>query len=105
MDCSTRISFGKHRGKLLTEIPVGYLRWVLANCSSVSPALRDEIRYVIQADDSAEEPTALVIPTLVGSWYRKLAAEFHPDKGGTHEAMKAVNRCRDVLLEMAGVAS
>ncbi len=102
MDSNTRLPFGKHRGKLLADIPISYLEWVLGNCDNASPALRAEIKRVIDADESAKPTAAIAIPTLVGSWYRKLAAEFHPDHGGSHEGMKAINRANELLLEMAG---
>jgi hypothetical protein len=94
------ITFGKHKGKRLDEVPQSYLRWLLAECSSVSPAMRDEITKLL-----GDKPnTTGLVPQFVGDWYRQLAREFHPDKGGSHEAMKAVNRGRDLLLQLSGVA-
>jgi hypothetical protein len=37
---------------------------------------------------------------LVSQWYRSLSREYHPDLGGSHEAMKAVNRGRELLLQL-----
>jgi hypothetical protein len=95
------ISFGKHKGKRLDELPQSYLRWLVKECSSLSPHMRDEIEKLLGGEKSSA--TGLV-PQIVGDWYRQLAREFHPDKGGSHEAMKAVNRGRDLLLQLAGVA-
>jgi hypothetical protein len=36
--------------------------------------------------------------------YRQLAREFNPDKRGSHDSMVAVNRARDLLIEMTGGA-
>jgi hypothetical protein len=96
--------FGKHRGKPLEQVPLSYLRWVLENCDSATPSLREEISRVIRRQQRDTESTTLAIPSLAARWYRQLAGEFHPDRGGSHEGMKAFNRARDLLLEMAGAS-
>ena len=93
--------FGRHRGKPLEEIPADYLEWILDNCTNLTPRLRSAIGRTL---GNAESPsTGVAIPTLANAWYRKLSLEFHPDRGGSHDAMKAVNRGRELLLQMAGV--
>ncbi len=37
------MSFGKHKGKLVSEVPRGYLRWTVANVSRMNPELRATI--------------------------------------------------------------
>ena len=38
---------------------------------------------------------------IIGTWYRRLAREFHPDlRCGSNAEMKAINRARDLLLEL-----
>jgi hypothetical protein len=97
--------FGKYRGTPIDRVPESYLRWCIANCSNLSLYLRMEIERYLSLTSQPQQPaTAMVDPTMVDSWYRKLAREFHPDLGGSHDAMKAVNRGREVLLELAGVA-
>ena len=96
------LHFGKHRGKPLADIPISYLRWVIENCDGITPSLRREIESILYQSPKRE---SLALPSLVSPWYRKLAVEFHPDRrGGSHEAMVAVNRARDLLLEMVGAA-
>jgi len=90
------MTFGKHRGKRLENIPKDYLLWVLDNCSP-QPTLLRAIKQVLGLSD---EPTTAISTDIVGPWYRKLAMEFHPDQGGTHQAMKVVNRCSELLAEM-----
>lgn len=98
--------FGKHRGKPLEDVPLSYMQWALENCSSVTPALRAEMERLLRGDHDREHEreSAISIPTLASQWYRQLACEFHPDRGGSHAAMVAINRGRDLLLELAGVA-
>ena len=96
--------FGKHRGKPIQNVPGDYLRWVLKNCSNATPQLRRAIERELRPD----VPPSRTVPSvqfaeLVPVWYRKLAMEFHPDKRGSHDGMIAVNRAKDLLVEMAGV--
>lgn len=41
------LSFGKHKGRRLAEVPTGYLRWVLRNCRDVkaAPAIRNYLKH------------------------------------------------------------
>jgi hypothetical protein len=98
-----RMPFGKHRGEELSEIPDDYLVWCLDNCDSMSPTLRKAIEAHLKIEES---DTAIVsVATIVPEWYRKLAMEFHPDRrGGSHEGMKAVNRAKELLIELAEVS-
>ena len=96
--------FGKHRGKPICNIPADYLRWVLKSCDNATPQLRRAIEHELRPN----VPPGRAVPSvkfaeLVPVWYRKLAQEFHPDKRGSHDAMIAVTRAKDLLVEMAGV--
>jgi hypothetical protein len=99
--------FGKHRGKPLSEIPIQYLAWVLENCVNASPYLREEIRRILsaEAESTVKQADALCSLGLVSQWYRLLSMEFHPDRGGSHEGMKAINRGRELLLQMMEAAA
>lgn len=101
MEHTTRMPFGKYRGKPLEDVPRNYLKWLLANCENASPALLAEVHFLVSGDEPASK-TAIAIPAVAAKWYRTLASEFHPDRGGTHEAMKVVNRANDLLYAICG---
>jgi hypothetical protein len=51
-------------------------------------------------------PTPPVLSeSLIAGWYRRLALKYHPDRGGSHEAMKIVNDACDQLRKLTGVGA
>jgi len=97
------MTFGKHRGKHLRDIPADYLVWCLDNVSTLQPTLRREIRIRLGIQTGPQPNNLPVVARVLDPWYRQLAREFHPDCGGSHASMKAINRARELLVELAGV--
>lgn len=102
-----RMPFGKHKGKSLGSIDVGYLAW-LANESEIRrkhPKLIRAVEAVLSGDVTVDpvRDDCIVIPrSRFNSWFRKLTARFHPDvrhDGGA--AMTALNTARDELVTLA----
>lgn len=54
-----RMTFGKHLGRPLDQVPRGYLRWVAANVAGLEPALADAIGKAISGQPVPDEPPAL----------------------------------------------
>ena len=48
-----RLSFGRHRGKRLDEVPTTYLVW-LVKLPDLSPEVRDTIRCFLYDDDQRD---------------------------------------------------
>lgn len=93
--------FGKHQDQPLNAIPTSYLRWLLTIDLSewLEDAVRDELELRGIRDSSNTEEKRQ--PKLdVSGWYRKLSLRFHPDRGGSKEAMQAVNVAKELLEEM-----
>lgn len=49
----TRLSFGKHKGRPIANVPTDYLVWVLTNVASLSHTERRAIRLVLDAEEAA----------------------------------------------------
>jgi hypothetical protein len=123
-----RMPFGKYRGELLARIPEDYLRWVLEHADP-DWRLRDAIQASLRArawnrarsgrgDGSAPTRTekeyveAMLkgfdriaeyrqeVQVALKTTYRELALRHHPDRGGSHEAMVAVNEMYERLNEL-----
>jgi hypothetical protein len=49
-------------------------------------------------------PAPLVdLPSVIKTWYRALCLDYHPDRGGSHEAMVAITDAKERLERMVGV--
>lgn len=98
-----RMPFGKFKGQRLADVDTGYLEWLLENC-----ALRESLKSAVKAELDRREwnqsPDPLhsseITTDIVNTWHRRLAVKFHPDKGGSHAAMVAVNAGRDLLMQL-----
>jgi hypothetical protein len=100
-----QMPFGKYRGWELDEIPEGYLIWVLDNCRNIAPTLRRLIQRRLGLLDEPRQATpAPDWQGAVQQWYRQLTLDFHPDRGGSTEAMQAINEAYDRLRKVLGLS-
>jgi len=93
--------FGKYRDQPIDEVPTGYLRWLL------SIDLWPDLRYAVEEELELRRegfergPKQTPAPVVdVAGWYRQLSLRFHPDRGGSKEAMQAINVARELLEKM-----
>jgi hypothetical protein len=127
--------FGKYRDYELDEIPEDYLEWLLEN-ADLRPrllyAIEGSLRLRARRRDWARSATAAHSPSswdqlraalaalarerafreqlqeVLKTTYRELALRHHPDRGGSHEAMIAVNEMYERLnglLQLRAVSS
>lgn len=92
--------FGKFSGLDLADIPGDYLSWLMK--IDLREPLRSEARSEYWRRISwQEERQRTAVSTLdagrVKQIYRELAFKWHPDQGGTKEAMQAVNEFYELL--------
>jgi uncharacterized protein (DUF3820 family) len=102
----TRMPFGKYKGIEIPELPSNYLLYALETFD-----LPEELTMVLTTtlyDRLVSLPNCGVyfenIVLKVGieehkikAAYKALTLKYHPDKGGSHEAMQAINEFRDLL--------
>ena len=96
-----RMPFGKYIDHLTSELPGDYLLWLWENCDlhgQLADAVWEEIEgRGLESSDREDMPS----PGFdADRWRRKMGAEFHPDRGGSKEAMQAINRGYELILEM-----
>src|SRR6202045_1778297 len=103
-----RLYFGKHKGCLLRDVPTSYLEWILREGTFDEDLLTDvddelwnrtEAQYGGNANNSHEARPPAKWDEVLAKWHREMVLRFHPDRGGSHEAMKAINVAADRLRE------
>lgn len=122
-----KMPFGKYRGKRLISIDSEYLTYVLQG-EEVDADLRRAILYELDRRGETPPEESEVKPEekpkkkmdvkkpevevthvspmgqrLAGDVrviFRNLALQYHPDRGGTAEAMKALNELHDQVQEL-----
>ena len=103
-----RMPFGKWRGYELDEIPLTYLQWLWANAElkgGLSDAVYEAIQYQQEQIErrqyySPAMPTTKVDAVQIQKIYRNLAMKWHPDKGGNHAAMQALNEFYEQIKQI-----
>ena len=90
-----RMPFGKHKGQLFSNLPDEYLEWLMT-LGDLKPETRRAVEFELAS--RAPEPGSLL--DVVNAGYRSLAMKYHPDHGGKHEQMQALNASVEALRKM-----
>lgn len=90
--------FGKYRGVEVADLPKSYLQWLWANVELRGP-LEAEVARALHGPDYCDAPPEVIEPGKVKKVYRELAVKWHPDHGGSNEAMAALNEFYELLQE------
>lgn len=96
--------FGKYRGVRVTELPFNYLEW-LTSIELLEP-LRANVKqeYARRLLDQSKYEGKIdltVVDEIISVGVRTLARTHHPDVGGDHQKMVAINNAADWLREKA----
>lgn len=81
-----RLPHGRHRGRLLTEVPIDYLVWLADEHSSptVRALARQALRLGEEADEDGTEPSralaAVALPGITYRWWQAMRGEFDEDR-------------------------
>jgi uncharacterized protein (DUF3820 family) len=105
------MSFGGHKGQHVAEVPGDYLVWYLTECQYLNTGLRHAIEQELERRSTQARTngqsyaggTLADLPGIIRMWYRELVLVHHPDRGGSHEAMVAINNAHERLKELTGV--
>jgi hypothetical protein len=93
------LNFGKFKGWRVDEVPLSYLTWLFESLTG-KPELREAARAEIHRRVSGYElDTEPLNMERVKRVYRTLAMEFHPDRGGSHMAMQAINAFYEAIRQ------
>ena len=90
--------FGRYSGLPLADIPSSYLSWLLG-----LDDLREPLKsaawaeYRRRVDAQGGQAVSTLDADAIKTVYRTLALKWHPDRGGTTEAMQAVNEFYEAL--------
>lgn len=98
--------FGKYKGVEILELPSNYILYALETFDlpeeltiSLTQIFYDRLINLPNCGGYFENMVLFVgaEPAKVKSIYKALTLKYHPDKGGSHEAMQAINEFRDLL--------
>jgi hypothetical protein len=96
--------FGKYRGCFISELPLEYLDWLLDQEFIRNP-LRSTLEREFEKRLHSQEPNNAIdislIDELVSAGLRTLSKKYHPDLGGDHDLMVALNNCAEWLRQQA----
>ncbi len=104
--------FGKYKGWDIDELPISYVVYLLEECfleDSFKQKLKELVRTNLLCDETSEyiHLSELkrdfvgidMLHCVINEAYRKAVIIAHPDKGGCHEAVIAINEFKKHILE------
>lgn len=94
-----RMPFGKFKGVFLSDLPSTYIVYALESFDlpfELNEELKNILvnRFYIFNDAEAENS---VDNSVLSKIYKELAKKYHPDAGGSHDAMIAINEFYELL--------
>ena len=95
------IPFGKFKGQRIIDLPPNYLTYSLVEFdlpTDLKQLMFDVLLQHVDPDNSLNSIEEIE-PEKVKQVYKKLSLKYHPDKGGSTEAMQAINDFRRMLNE------
>ncbi len=104
-----RLRFGKYKGQMIANVPASYLHWLVRNAWNLTYAEKATLEAYLgvgqySPDSATAERAGKVgddlladVKDAVSRCRRALAGKFHPDRGGSTEAMQWINDAMDTL--------
>ena len=101
-----RMPFGKYKGIDISKLPSNYLLYAL-EAFDLPDELAMELTTTLHDRLISMPNCGMYFENIVfrvgieehkiKSVYKALTLKYHPDRGGSHEAMQAINEFRDLL--------
>ena len=88
--------FGKYKGEDVEDLPESYLRWLTS--IDLYGSLREAVYEALGKPDPQKQ-----LPAQIQLVYKQIAKRWHPDTGGSDEAMTAVNEFYEELQKQTKV--
>lgn len=92
--------FGKFKGELIQDLPANYLTYALIEFDlpyDIKKVMFDSLMAHINGDLFISENE--IGSDKINKVYKQLSFKYHPDKGGSTEAMQAINDFRRMINE------
>lgn len=94
-----QLNFGKFKGYELDNVPTTYLAYLLEQ-DFVNDEIKAECVEVINYRYSEFDLSKKSIDkSIINNAFKRLVMKHHPDKGGNHQAMVALNEFREILIK------
>lgn len=90
------LQFGKYKGYDLQQVPLDYLQWLIAQQQKTV----EEYQSEIIRRQSLQDAKLSMAERIVQAGFRTLASQYHPDHGGSNDAMRQVIAANEKLKEM-----
>lgn len=112
---TVRVPFGKHKGALLSNVPDGYLLWLVGEAPWGAPdqsfVMRNKPFFDAAKQEFKRRQNGLPVEQVAGLTgdmrrflkefvqlgYKAMAQRYHPDRGGSTEDMQVIGQLRDYL--------
>lgn len=94
----TPLTYGKHVGKPVSDIPRDYLEWLIGSREKEIASFKAEI----ERRELVEASSVSMVERLIAEGYRSLAKKLHPDTGGTAEEFTALKAASEQLKAIIG---
>jgi uncharacterized protein (DUF3820 family) len=93
------LTFGKFKGHEIEDVPTSYLAFLL-DAQFVDDEVKGECLDILNFRYSEYELKSKPFnQSMIDKVYKKLIIRHHPDKGGNHYAMIALNEFRELLIQ------
>lgn len=78
--------FGKYKGYSISSLPLDYIDYLLENYE-----LRIGLKYELTNELNRREKLLDLSESRIKKVYRQMSLKYHPDAGGSDQAMQAIN--------------